>query len=96
MPFVLGIVCFIIAACTEKMAPRYVAMILMLPGIYTGYPVALGWISNTIPRPPAKRAAAIAMINAVSNSSQIFMPYAYVQAPRYSKLQASRTWTETY
>ncbi|KAK7539202.1 pantothenate transporter liz1 [Phyllosticta citricarpa] len=83
LPFVLGIVSFIIAACTTSMAPRYFAMIVMLPGIYTGYPVALGWISNIIPRPPAKRAAAIAMINAVSNSSQIFMPYVYIDAPRY-------------
>ena len=29
-------------------------MMLMPAGVYTGYVVALAWISNTLPRPPAK------------------------------------------
>lgn len=85
LPMVIGVVSFVLAAATTSTAPRYVAMILMIPGIYTGYVVALGWISNTIPRPPAKRAAAIALINCVSNSSSIFASYMFPtsQAPRY-------------
>lgn len=35
----------------------------------------MAWISNTLPRPPAKRAAALAFINAVSNSSSIYASY---------------------
>jgi len=60
-------------------------MMLMIPGIYTGYVVGLAWISNTLPRPPAKRAAALAAINAVSNSSSIWVSYVYYDAaaPRY-------------
>ncbi len=60
-------------------------MMLMVPGVYTGYVVALGWISNTLPRPPAKRAAALAAINAVSNTSSIYSSYMYNQkdSPRY-------------
>lgn len=47
--------------------------------------VALAWISNTLPRPPAKRAAALAFINAVSNASSIYASYMYEDrmAPRY-------------
>lgn len=72
LPLYVAIAAFIIAATTTTTAPRYVAMMLMLPGIYTGYVVALGWISNCMPRPPAKRAAALAAINAVSNTSSIY------------------------
>ena len=43
----------------------------------------LAWISNTIPRPPAKRAAALAAINAVSNASSIYASYMYSGGPRY-------------
>ena len=46
LPLYVAIAAFIIAATTTGTAPRYVAMMLMLPGIYTGYVVALGWISN--------------------------------------------------
>jgi hypothetical protein len=48
---------------------------LMVPSVYTGYVVVLAWISNTLPRPPAKRAAALAAINAVSNTSSIYASY---------------------
>ncbi|KIW04982.1 uncharacterized protein PV09_04144 [Verruconis gallopava] len=83
LPMYLAIVAFIIAAVTTATAPRYVAMMLMIPGIYTGYVVALAWISNSIPRPPDKRAAALAGINAVSNAAQIYASFMYYDAPRY-------------
>jgi len=56
-----------------------------LPGIYSGYTTSLAWISNTLPRPPAKRAAALAFINAVSNCSSIYASYLYKDdmGPRY-------------
>lgn len=85
LPLYVGVVAFILAAATTSTAPRYVAMMLMIPGIYTGFVVALGWISSTIPRPPAKRAAALALANALSNTASIFSSYAYPSssAPRY-------------
>ena len=46
-----------------------------VPGAYCAFVVALAWISNTMPRPPAKRAAALAFINAVSNCSSIYASY---------------------
>ncbi|KAL8656803.1 MAG: hypothetical protein Q9226_002557 [Calogaya cf. arnoldii] len=77
LPLYFAVIAFIIAAATIKTAPRYLAMMLMIPGVYTGYVVALAWISNTLPRPPAKRAAALAAINAVSNASSIYASYMY-------------------
>jgi MFS family permease len=75
LPLWVCVAAFIIAAATTSTAPRYFAMMLMVPSVYTGYVVALAWISNTLPRPPAKRAAALAAINAVSNTSSIYASY---------------------
>lgn len=85
LPLYVGVIAFILAAATTSTAPRYVAMMLMVPGVYTGYVVALGWISNTLPRPPAKRAAALAAINAISNCSSIYASYMFPKSagPRY-------------
>jgi hypothetical protein len=79
LPLCVGVFAFILAAATHSTAPRYVAMMLMVPGVYTGYVVALAWISNSLPRPPAKRAAALAFINAISNTSSIYASYMYPQ-----------------
>lgn len=54
LPLYFAVIAFIIAAATTTIGPRYFAMMLMPAGIYAGYAVALGWISNTLPRPPAK------------------------------------------
>jgi MFS family permease len=79
LPLCVGVFSFILAAATHSTAPRYVAMMLMVPGVYTGYVVALVWISNSLPRPAAKRAAALAFINAISNTSSIYASYMYPQ-----------------
>ncbi|KAI2605834.1 major facilitator superfamily domain-containing protein [Hypoxylon fragiforme] len=85
LSLVVALAAFILAAATTDLAPRYVAMMLMVPGVYCAFVVALAWISNTLPRPPAKRAAALAFINAVSNASSIYASYMYEDrmAPRY-------------
>ncbi|CAG8975270.1 hypothetical protein HYALB_00007971 [Hymenoscyphus albidus] len=85
LPLFFAIFAYIVAAATIKTGPRYFAMMLMVPGVYTGYVVALAWISNSLPRPPAKRAAALAFINAISNTSSIYASYMYSESakPRY-------------
>ncbi|MCJ1435677.1 hypothetical protein MMC27_005052 [Xylographa pallens] len=85
IPLCVAVIAFIIGAATTSTGPRYLSMMLMVPGVYTGYVVVLAWISNTMPRPPAKRAAALAAINAVSNSSSIYVSYMYPESagPRY-------------
>lgn len=59
---------------------------MQIPGLYSGYTTALAWISNTLPRPPAKRAAALGFINAISNCASIYTPYLYPSSasPQYT------------
>ncbi|MCJ1469870.1 hypothetical protein MMC07_008514 [Pseudocyphellaria aurata] len=85
LPLYFAVFAYILAAATTATAPRYVAMMFMVSGVYTGYVVALAWISNTLPRPPAKRAAALAAINSVSNTSSIYASYMYPESagPRF-------------
>ncbi|KAK6201934.1 hypothetical protein LQW54_009248 [Pestalotiopsis sp. IQ-011] len=86
VPPCFALVAYVIAAATTGFAPRYFAMCVMVAGTYSGYVVALGYISNILPRPVAKRAAALAIINALSNVCQIYSPYLYPAsaAPRYT------------
>ncbi|KAI0400496.1 major facilitator superfamily domain-containing protein [Xylaria palmicola] len=81
----VALIGFIIAATTTGIGPRYFAIIIMIPGVYSAFVVALAWISNTMPRPPAKRAAALSFINAVSNATSIYVSYLYQDwmAPQY-------------
>lgn len=85
LPLYFGASGFIIAASTTAVAPRYISMILMLSGLYPGFVIALGWVSSTVTRPPAKRAAALALITAFGNSSSIYASYMFQSdmAPRY-------------
>ncbi|KAG5928369.1 hypothetical protein E4U42_000762 [Claviceps africana] len=86
IPLWLAIITFIASASTSNTAVQYVAIVLMIPGLYSGYTTALAWISNTLPRPPAKRAAALAFINAVANCTSIYTSYLYPKSagPRYT------------
>jgi hypothetical protein len=64
-PIILGMVGFVISMSTLNVAARYVALFLQASS-YAGFIVFYSWISSSFPRPPAKRAVAIAMINAFS------------------------------
>ncbi|EFW99217.1 pantothenate transporter liz1 [Grosmannia clavigera kw1407] len=82
----LAMVMYIVAISTTKFAPRYFAMCIMVGSTYSGYVVALGYISNILPRPASKRAACLALMNSLSNVCQIYSPYLYPKsaAPRYA------------
>ena len=85
IPASVGLAAFIIAVSTTNTAARYFAMMIMPAGVYTGYVICLTWISNSIPRPPAKRASAQALVNALSNATQIYASFLYQNrmGPRY-------------
>lgn len=85
IPLWLTVAAFIIAVASTNTAARYFSMMLMVPAFYSSYVVVLAWISNTIPRPAAKRAAALAAVAAVSNTANIYTAYMYPNsaAPRY-------------
>ena len=70
---------------TISVPGRYFAMFLMATGVFSAFQLILSWISATIPRPKAKRAVALGMATAVSNSMNIGLAYLYPKsdAPRY-------------
>jgi predicted MFS family arabinose efflux permease len=75
-PILVGIVGFVISMATENTAARYVALFLQASS-YAGFIVFYSWISSSFPRPPAKRAVAIAMINAFSQVGNIAGSYVW-------------------
>jgi MFS family permease len=75
-PILLGIVGFVISMSTTATAARYVALFLQASS-YAGFIVFYSWISSSFPRPPAKRAVAIAMINAFSQLGNIAGSYVW-------------------
>nr|VWO95174.1 N/A [Ganoderma boninense] len=89
IPIFVGIVGFAIAICTMNTAARYVSLFLMAQS-YAGYVVLFTWISNTFPRPPAKRAVALAFVNAFSEFGDVAGSYVWPSpwGPTYRKSYA--------
>lgn len=83
IPLAITVVAFVIAISTLNAAGRYVAMMLMPASFYSAAIVILSWITGSLNQPRVKRAAAIAAINAVSNTPNIWGSYLYFGAPRY-------------
>ncbi|KAJ7667972.1 MFS general substrate transporter [Mycena polygramma] len=68
--FGLGVIGFIIAISTMNTAARYISLFLMAQS-YAGFVVLYTWMSNSFPRPPSKRAVALALMNAFSQLGNI-------------------------
>ncbi|KUI63523.1 hypothetical protein VM1G_10273 [Cytospora mali] len=83
-PIPITIVGFIIFMTAESFAARYFSLFLQV-FVFALNGVLYAWISSSIPRPPAKRAAALAFINSIGNSSSIWTPFTYKakDAPYY-------------
>ncbi|KAG6001111.1 hypothetical protein E4U21_004684 [Claviceps maximensis] len=75
-PILMGAVGFIINMSTLNIAARYVALFLQA-GSYAGLIVFYSWISSSFPRPPAKRAVAIALINAFCQLGNVAGSYVW-------------------
>ncbi|CAG9955839.1 unnamed protein product [Clonostachys rosea f. rosea IK726] len=75
-PILVGIIGFIISMSTLNVAARYLALFLQAQS-YAGFIVFYSWISSSFPRPPAKRAVAIAMINAFSQLGNVAGSYVW-------------------
>ncbi|KAF9452505.1 MFS general substrate transporter [Macrolepiota fuliginosa MF-IS2] len=74
--FALGIIGFIIAISTMNTAARYVSLFLMAQS-YAGFIVLYAWLSNSFPRPPSKRAVALALTNAFSQLGNVAGSYVW-------------------
>ncbi|KAL7422592.1 hypothetical protein Q5752_003240 [Cryptotrichosporon argae] len=83
VPFLVTIVANVIAISTTKIAPRYVAMMLLPGSFYASSCIILSWIGSSITGPHAKRAVAYALINALCNTPNIWTSYLYYDSPRY-------------
>jgi len=82
VPLVVTTISNIIAASTLNTAARYLAMMLM-PSSFVAAVVILSWAAGSLSQPAVKRAAALALIIAVSNTPNIWTPYLYSKPPRY-------------
>lgn len=60
----------------ENFGARYFSLFLQI-FVFALNGVLYAWISSSIPRPPAKRAAALAFINSVGNAASIWTPFTY-------------------
>ncbi|KAI0050192.1 MFS general substrate transporter [Auriscalpium vulgare] len=72
----LGLLGFIIAISTMNVAARYVSLFLMAQS-YAGFVVMYTWLSNSFPRPPSKRAVALALVNAFSQLGNVAGSYVW-------------------
>lgn len=83
-PIPISIIGFIIFMTTDSFGPRYFSLFLMNL-VFAMNGTIYAWIANAIPRPPAKRAAALAFINSVGNAASIWTPFTYTpsSAPHY-------------
>ncbi|KAJ7781286.1 MFS general substrate transporter [Mycena metata] len=82
--FGLGVLGFVIAISTMNTAARYISLFLMAQS-YAGFVVMYTWMSNSFPRPPSKRAVALALMNAFSQLGNIAGSYVWPS-----------TWGPTY
>ncbi|OMP86159.1 putative transporter [Diplodia seriata] len=67
-------------------AARYVAMFLMTAGAYAPYNLCVSWVSASLPRPRAKRAAALAVVNVMgAGVAHFYTSFMFPdgQKPRY-------------
>ncbi|KAI0254780.1 MFS general substrate transporter [Lactifluus subvellereus] len=84
IPLFIGIIGFVIAISTMRLAARYVALFLMAQS-YAGFICFITWSSNTFARSPSKRAVALAFINAFSQLGSIAGSYMW-----------QKSWGPTY
>ncbi|KAJ5815735.1 hypothetical protein N7474_007512 [Penicillium riverlandense] len=75
-PIPITFIGFIIFMTTNSFGPRYFSFFLM-NFVFAQNGTIYSWIANSLPRPPAKRAAAYAFINSIGNSASIWTPYTY-------------------
>lgn len=81
----VGCVLFIAVTTTQVKMAQYVLTIFAFGTIYGCSPLVKTWVSDVIPQPAAKRAVALALINAIGNASSIYSTWLWPDkdAPRY-------------
>ncbi|EOD44167.1 putative allantoate permease protein [Neofusicoccum parvum UCRNP2] len=87
IPMAISMIGNVLCISLTSTGGRYFAMYLMTLGVYSAFNVVYSWVSATIPRPRSKRAAALAMVNIMGNSTHLFTSYLYPDSdkPRYAR-----------
>jgi hypothetical protein len=72
-------------------AARYVSLFLMAQN-FAGFITFLAWTNNSVPRPPAKRAVTLALVNGFSQLGNVAGAYVWPSAwgPHY--VNSSAIW----
>lgn len=83
LPLIITVIANIIAVSTLNIGARYFAMCLLPLSFYSSAICQLSWISGSLSQPAVKRAASIAIINAICNTPNIWTSYLYYDSPRY-------------
>jgi len=83
-PVPITIIGLLVFMFTESFGAKYFSLFLM-NFVFAMNGTIYAWIAGAIPRPPAKRAAALAFINSVGNAASIWTPFTYTKgsAPHY-------------
>ncbi|KAJ3525593.1 hypothetical protein NM208_g11573 [Fusarium decemcellulare] len=76
-PIVVSIIGFVVFMTTDIFGPKYMTFFFMM-FLMNVNGTLFSWIAGVISRPPAKRAAAYALINSLGNSVSIWTPYTYL------------------
>jgi len=82
-PLVVTVLAHILVLSTTATAPRYLAMMVLPASVYAAAVITMMWMSQTLGQKPETRAVAIAFLNAISNTANIWTPYLYNHPPRY-------------
>ncbi|EKM59844.1 uncharacterized protein PHACADRAFT_158253 [Phanerochaete carnosa HHB-10118-sp] len=79
LPLAGGLVGYVLATATMDTGARYVALFLLAQA-YAAFIVFLAWVANSVPRPPGKRAVALALVNAFSQLGNVAGSYVWPSA----------------
>jgi len=75
IPMFIAVIGFIISAASLNNAVRYFASFLFIVGCFSANAGVFSWASSTLNQTPEKRAAAVALINLLSQLGNIWSPY---------------------
>ncbi|KAE8347624.1 hypothetical protein BDV24DRAFT_146452 [Aspergillus arachidicola] len=83
-PIPLTVAGFIIFMTVDEFGPKYFSFFLVI-FVFAMNSTLFTWIATSIPRPPTKRAGAIAITNGLGNSASIWTPFTYssTETPYY-------------
>lgn len=85
-PMLVATVGFIITVATFNVPVRYFASFLFICGCFSANAGVFSWVSGSLGQTPEKKAAAVALVNLLSQLGNIWSPYFFDpnDSPRYT------------